>query len=172
MDILNTIIERRSCKNYKSDMPKDSDIEKVITAGLHAPSGMNLQDGKIIVITNKEVRDKLSILNASVMGRNTDPFYGAPVILLVVVKKHRNSTYDGSCMIENMLLEAYSIGLGACWIHRAKEELLLPEAKELFKDLDLNLDEYEGVGHVILGYSLDYIPKPKEIKDNRVLFIK
>ena len=153
-------------------MVSDKDINKVITAGLHAPSGMNLQDGIIVVISNKEVRDKLALINASIMGRTSDPFYGAPVVLLVMVKKHKNSRYDGACMIENMILEAYSLGLGSCWIHRAKEELELDATKELFKNLGINLDEYEGVGHVILGYSNNYLPKPKEIKENRVLFIK
>ena len=172
MDILDLIKERRSCKSYTDRMVSDTDINKVITAGLYAPSGMNLQDGMIIAITNKEVRDNLAKLNASVMGRDSDPFYGAPVVLLVLVKKHRNSKYDGSCMIENMLLEAYSLGLGSCWIHRAKEELEDPLAKEILKNLDINLDEYEGVGHVILGYSNNYLPKPKPIKENRVLFLK
>ena len=171
MDILNEIKNRRSYRNYKDIIPSKEEINKVIEAGLYAASGMNLQTGVIVSITNKDTRDKLSRLNASVMGRDGDPFYGAPVVLLVMVKKHRNCVYDGSCMIENMMLEASSLGLASCWIHRAKEELESKEGKELLSSLDLNLEEYEGIGHVILGYPLDTQLKDKEIKPNRVFYI-
>ena len=171
MDILKIIKERRSCRKYKDLMPTEEEINKVIEAGLYAASGKNLQGGIIISITNKEIRDKLSIINAKVMDKDVDPFYGAPVVLLVCVKKSKNGIYDGSCMIENMMLEASSIGLGSCWIHRAKEELEMDETKKLLKELNLDFNEYEGIGHVILGYP-DEVPSYKQIKDDRVYYIK
>ena len=129
MDILNEIKNRRSCRSYQDTIPKKEEINKVIEAGLYAASGMNLQTGIIVSITNKEIIHELSLLNRSIMGVDRDPFYGAPVVLLVLVKKHRNAVYDGSCMIENMMLEASSIGLGSCWIHRLKQEIEMDEGK-------------------------------------------
>ena len=171
MDILNEIKNRKSCRSYKENVPSKEEINKVIEAGLYAASGMNLQTGIIVSITNKEIINELSLLNRSILGINTDPFYGAPVVLLVLVKKDRNASYDGSCMIENMMLEASSIGLGSCWIHRLKQEIEMDEGKSILKSLNLNLDEYEGIGHVILGYPKDNDYKMKEIKENRVFHI-
>jgi nitroreductase len=74
-------------------------------------------------------------------------------------------------MIENMMLEASSIGLGSCWIHRLKQEMEMDEGKRILKSLNLNLDEYEGIGHVILGYPMDNLFVKKEIKENRVFHI-
>lgn len=172
--MLNIIEKRRSCRKYDSEkMPEKEKIAEVVKAGLNAPSAINSQNGIIIAITNKEVRDKLSALNASFGPRRAgDPFYGAPVVLLVAVKKWPLAQYDGSTMIENMLLEATNQGLGSCWIHRAKEELESEAGRELLASVGLNLEEYEGIGHVILGYSLvDEFP-PKQIKENREFWIE
>ncbi len=170
--MLKQLENRRSCRSFDKKMPEIDKINEVINAGLYAANGMGYQNGIIIAITNKEVRDKISKLNASVMGNsNIDPFYGAPVILLVAVKKWRNSPYDGACMIENMMIEATNQNLGSCWIHRAKEELESKEGKEILSSIGIDLDEYEGVGHVALGYSLAEA-RTKEIKENRVYWIK
>ena len=72
-------------------------------------------------------------------------------------------------MIENMMIEATNQGLGSCWIHRAREELESPEGKEILSSLNLNLDEYEGVGHVALGYSQQIIPKRKSKKEGYII---
>ncbi len=153
-------------------MPEKEKIAEVVKAGLNAPSAINTQNGIIIAITNKEVRDKLSVFNSVGARRPGDPFYGAPVVLLVAVKKWALAVYDGSVMIENMLLEATNQGLGSCWIHRAKEELENPEARELLSSIGLDLEEYEGIGHVALGYSLiDEYPE-KQIKENREFWIE
>ena len=172
--MLKEIEQRRSCRDFDSNrMVETSKIEEVINAGLHAASAMNTQEGIIICITNKDVRHKLMNLNASLMDRlGTDPFYDAPVILLVAVKKWKNAVYDGSSMIENMLIEATNQGLGSCWIHRAKEELETVLGREILSSTNLNLEEYEGIGHVALGYSKSGKYKEKQIKDNRVYWIK
>ena len=172
--MLKEIVDRRSCRKFdKTKEVKKEDLDKVIAAGLLAPSGMNKQEGIVICITNKEKRDALSRINKG--GGSWppgDPFYDAPVILLVAVKKSFLADDDGAVMIQNMLLEATHLGLACCWIHRAKEELENPEFRELFKETGLNYDEYQGVGHVALGYNDGYVPGPKVIKDNRVFYIK
>jgi len=150
-DILDVIVSRRSVKKFKSDMIEQEKIDKVIKAGMYAPSGKNRQSAIILAITNKEIRDKLSELVAEQRGSDSDPFYNAPVVLAVLADKSVfTHVYDGSVVIENMLLEAHSIGLGACWIHHAKEVFETDYGKELLKSLGINGD-YEGVGSCILG---------------------
>ena len=172
--MLEQLKNRRSCRKFNSEKKVETDkIKEVVDAGLYASNGMGYQNGIIIVITNKDIRDKISELNREIGGFKVgiDPFYGAPVILFVAVKKWKNAVYDGSTMIENMMIEATNQELGSCWIHRAKEELESPEGKEILSSLGINLDEYEGVGHVALGYSaMDNYP-PKKIKEGRVYYI-
>lgn len=167
---LNTIKNRRSCKKFSNEMIDRNLIRKVVEAGTFAPTGMNKQSPIILVITNKRVRDKLSRLNASIMNKDIDPFYGAPVVLVVLADKSIPTyIYDGSVVIENMLLAAESLGLGACWIHRAKEEFELEEGKEILKKLGI-VGDYEGIGHCILGKRIDE-GRQHTIKDNYVFYI-
>lgn len=167
--MLKEIKERRPCRKFDPNrMPSDEDINKLVEAGLNAPSAMNLQESVIVVIKDKVKRDALMRLNMSILGRQGDGFYGAPLIFLVMNKKTKFAQYDGALVIENILLEATHLGLGSIWIHRAKEELESPEIKNILMDLPINLDEYEGVGHVALGYSLMESYPPKTIKPNRV----
>ena len=172
--MLKELKERRSCRNFdKEKMPEEEKINEVINAGLYAANGMGQQNGIIIAITNKAVRDKLVALNVKLRGKeNIDTFYGAPVILLVAVKKWRLAPYDGATMIENMLIEATNQGLGSCWIHHAKEELENEEVIKLLSSVPVDLTEYEGVGHVALGYEVNKNYPPKTIKENRVFYIK
>ena len=168
--MLQELLNRRCCRSFDSNKPVEEEkINEIIKAGLHAPSGMNKQDGIIVAITNKEFRDKLMVLNAQ--GRGSDTFYGAPVILLVA-SKGPFVDLDGAAMIENMLIEAAAQGLGACWIHRAKDELASKEGQELFASVGIDLSEYTGVDHVILGYAKDAQYRPKEIKEGRVFWVK
>ncbi len=152
---MESIFERRhSTKAFSDQKVKDEDVEKIIQAGLSAPSGMNRQGGIIIDISDEETIEKLKKLNSEIgkFPSQVDPFHNAKRILLVIVKKSSTDVYDGSCMMENMLLEASNLDIGACWIHRAKEEIESEKGKEILSSLPLNLDEYIGVGHVALGY--------------------
>ena len=169
--MLKEIETRRSCKRYDPTRPVEREkIDEIVKAGLCAANGMNRQNGIVIVITNKTVRDELSALNAEIGNRPGDPFYGAPVVLLVAVKKWWLSPYDGATMIENMLVEATHQGLGSCWIHRAKEELESEKGREILSAAG-DLTDYEGVGHVTLGYPLDYKYPDRPIKDGRIIRI-
>ena len=118
---IKNMIERRSIRAYKPDMVKKEDIEEIVKAGTYAATGMNRQSPVIIAVTDQETRDKLSAMNAAIMGTDTDPFYGAPVVLIVLADKSRPTyLYDGSLVMGNMMNAAHSLGLGSCWIHRAK----------------------------------------------------
>lgn len=169
-EVIKNIKERRSIKKYKEDKVPKEIIEKIVEAGTYAPSGMGRQSSIIIAITNKNLRDKLSKLNAKIMGLDIDPFYGAPVVLVVLAKKDiPTHVYDGSLVMENLMLAANSLGIGSCWIHGAKEEFETDEGKGILKSLGIE-DEYEGIGHCILGYKAEE-GNLKPRKDNYVYYI-
>ncbi len=172
MEALEAILTRKSIKSYKPDMVDKETIDKIIAAGLNAPSGLNKQAAIILAVTNKEVRDELSKIN---MGKDpfhrADPFYGAPVVLVVLADKSVPTyVYDGSLVMENLMLAAHALGLGACWIHRAKETFELPQGKELLKKLGIE-GEYEGIGNCIIGYP-EVEPEKKPRKENRVYYVE
>ncbi len=171
-ETLKTLMTRRSIRKFKPDMlPKDV-IEQIVTAGTYAATGRNLQSPIILAITNREVRDKLSKLNADIMGAANDPFYGAPVVLVVLADKNcRTHVYDGSLVMGNLMLAAHELGVGSCWIHRAKEEFDRPEGKAILAELGIEGD-YEGIGHCILGYVDGEYPEARERKDNWVYWIE
>ena len=171
-DVLETIKSRRSIRKYKSDMIPQDKLEKIIEAGTYAATGMGKQSPIIIAVTNKELRDKLSAMNAKIMGTNTDPFYGAPVVLIVLADKSRPTyLYDGSLVMGNLMLEAEAQGIGSCWIHRAKEEFESEEGKEILKSLGIEGD-YEGIGHCVLGFADGPAPKAAPRKDSYVYYVK
>ena len=163
---------RRSIRNFKSDMVPKEIIEKIIEAGTYAASGMNRQPGIIVAVTNKELRDKLSKMNAEIMGVNTDPFYGAPVVLIVLADKSAPTyLYDGSLVMGNLMLAAHELGVDSCWIHRAKEEFQTEYGKELLNSLGITGD-YEGIGHCVLGYVDGEYPDTKPRRENTVFWVE
>lgn len=172
MDALEAMLTRKSVKKYRSDpVPKEL-LDTIIAAGLKAPSGMNRQSPVILAVTNREVRDELSALNLSDDPfHRVDPFYGAPAVLVVLADKSAPTyLYDGALVMENMLIAAHALGLGACWIHRAKETFEKPEGKALLQKLGIE-GEYEGIGNCIVGYA-DAEPPEKPRRENRVHYVE
>ena len=154
-DVIKVLKERRSIKKYKPDSVPEDILDLILEAGTFAPTGMNRQSPVMVAITDKSVRDKLSKLNASIMGIDSDPFYGAPVVIVVLADSDvRTYKEDGSLVLGNLLNAAYSVGLGSCWIHRAKEEFETEEGKEMLKKWGLS-ENYIGIGHCILGYAAE-----------------
>lgn len=170
LEILET---RRSVRAFDADrMPSDELISEIVKAGEYAPTGHGWQSPRIVVITNKAVRDRLSSLNAEVMGVDSDPFYGAPVILLVLADRSRPTyIYDGSLVMGNMMNAAHALGLGSCWIHRAKEIFNSAEGKALLAEWGIEGD-YEGIGHVALGYALKEPREAMARKDDYAVWVK
>ena len=167
-DLLTLMETRRSVRRFKPDMLPSDVIDQIIKAGTYAATGMNRQSPIIIAVTNKEMRDRLSKMNAKIMGTDTDPFYGAPVVLVVLAKKEMPTyIYDGSLVMGNLMLAAHALHIGSCWIHRAKEEFETSWGKELLQSLGIT-EEYEGIGHCILGYADGEAPKAAARKANRV----
>lgn len=166
-----SLIARRSIRKYKNDSIPKEILEEIIKVGTYAPTGMNKQSPIILAVTNKEIRDKIARLNAQVLGNPLqDPFYGAPVVLVVLANKNVSTyLYDGSLVMGNLLNAANALGLGSCWIHRAKEVFATEEGQEILKSLGISSD-YEGIGNCILGYPLEN-PSPKPRKDDYVYYL-
>ena len=168
------MLERRSCRKFKSGMVSRELIDQVIEAGLYAANGMGKQATRIIAVTNKELRDKIGEDNRIIGGwkEGFDPFYGAPVILIVLGEKDwANRVYDGSLVMGNLMLAAHSLGLGSIWIHRAKEEFEMDEYKSLLKEIGLE-GEFEGIGHCALGYVDGELPVAAKRKENHVFYVE
>ena len=173
-EVLNKIKERRSIRKFKADMVPQEIIDQIIEAGLYAASGKGEQAAIVIQVTNKELRDEIAEMNRKIGGWNEgfDPFYGAPVILIVLGRKDWFTyVYDGSLVMGNLMLAAHDLGIGSCWIHRAKEEFESQWGKDLLKSLGVE-GEYEGIGHCALGYADMEAPKAADRKENRVFYIK
>ena len=151
-EALKTLVERRSCRSYRPDPVPEEILDQILEAGSYAATGMGRQSPIMIAVTDKETRDRLSRMNAAVMGSTGDPFYGAPNLIVVLAdRKIGTYLYDGSLVMGNLMNAACALGIGSCWIHRAKEEFNSEEGKALLRELGIEGD-YEGIGHCILGY--------------------
>lgn len=171
-EVINNMKTRRSIRKYKPDMIPEDVLNRIIEAGTYAATGMGKQSPIIIAVTNKKIRDKFSKMNAEIMGVDSDPFYGAPVVLIVLADKARPTyVYDGSLVMGNLMLAAHAEGIGSCWIHRAKEEFESAEGKAFLKSLGIEGD-YEGIGHCVLGYTDGEEPKAMPRKENYVYYVK
>ena len=152
-ETLRTLRSRCSTKKYLSRQVPDDLLEAVLEAGLYAPTGLNNQKAIMVAVRDKETRDQLSRMNAAVLGADTDPFYNAPCIIVVLSDPERNTwVEDGSLVMGNLMNAATSLGLGSCWVHRAREMFDSPEGKALLKQWGID-ERFRGVGHCILGYA-------------------
>lgn len=172
-ETIKVLESRRSCRKFKPDMVKDEELKAIIEAGTFAATGMGKQSPIIIAVTDKEMRDKISEENRKIggWGEDFDPFYGAPVILIVLAKKDvATHVYDGALVMGNLMNAAESLGVASIWIHRAKEEFESDFGRDILKQLGIE-DEYEGIGHCALGYAAAPAGEPAPRKENYVYYI-
>lgn len=180
---IETIKARRSCRAFSSEMPSHDLIAQVCEAGTWAPTGHGKQSPLIIAVTRRDLRDRLSAINARIWNtlkvqrrekpmENFDPFYGAPVVLVVLAdRKVPTYLHDGCAVLTNMANAAHSVGLASCWIHRAKEEFDSVEGKAILTELGIEGD-YEGIDHLILGYPSKDIPSPLPRKADYIRWVE
>ena len=171
-EVIKKMLSRRSVREYKSEMvPKDI-IERILEAGTFAATGMGKQSPIMLAITKKEVRDKLSEMVRKAKGKEegVDPFYGAPVAIVVLAYKNISThVYDGSLVMGNLMLAAHELGLGSCWIHQAKEVFQTEEGKKFLEKFGIKGD-YEGIGTCVLGYATDDISQAKPRKESYIYY--
>ena len=169
-DTIRNLKERRSVRAYRPEQISEEQLQTILEAGTYAPSGMGKQSAIMVAIQDKETIAKLSKLNAAVMGADRDPFYGAPVVLVVLAEKGRRTyVHDGALVMGNLMLAAHALGVGSCWIHRAAETFAMPHWKEFLASLGLTGD-YEGIGNCVLGYADCELPAPPARKEGRVYY--
>lgn len=172
MDAMENLLTRRSVRRYKPDRVPEEVLDRILRAGTYAATAMGRQSPLILAVTNREIRDRLSRQNAAIMGSEGDPFYGAPVVLVVLADKAAPTrVYDGSLVLGNLMLAAHAEGLGSCWIHRAREEFESEEGKAILKSLGIQ-GEYEGIGHLVLGYADGPEPEAAPRKEGYVRFLR
>lgn len=172
-EVIEAMRDRRSVRAYTDEVPSDELIERVVDAGLWAASGRGRQAPIVLAVTDRALRDRLSAMNARIMGapEGTDPFYGAPVVLVVLADRSvPTHVYDGSLVMGNLMLAAHELGLGSCWIHRAREEFDSPEGRQILAELGVEGD-YEGIGHCVLGYAAE-VPEPKPRREGRLVWAR
>ncbi len=172
-ETLKVLETRRSCRSFKQDPVKEEDLKAIIKAGTYAATGMGKQSPIIIAVTDKKLRDELSEENRKIggWGEGFDPFYGAPVILIVLAKKDiPTHVYDGSLVMGNLMNAAESLGVASIWIHRAREEFESDFGKSILKRLGIS-EDYEGIGHCALGYAVEPANAPAPRKEDYVYYI-
>ena len=168
-ELINLIKTRRSVRSYKADPVPQELLDTVLEAGTYAPTDGGHQSPVIVAVTNPETRERLRALNATVMGKETDPYYGAPAIVVVLADGGRGTfVEDGSCVLENLMLAAHAVGLSSCWIHREREIFDSEEGKELLKEWGLP-ETLRGVGAIALGYADGPEPAAAPRKDGYVV---
>lgn len=167
---INDLINRRSIRKYKDAQISREELDIVLQAGICAPTGKNLQSPIMIAVQDKETIKQLSRINAQIMGVSSDPFYGAPTVVVVLARAESpHAVQDGSLVLGNLMNAAQAIGLGSCWINRAKETFETDEGKELLKKWGIE-EEYVGIGNCILGYP-DEAPSMKPRKENYIYYV-
>ena len=159
-ETLKTLKERRSCRKYLPRQVDADALELILEAGTYAPTGMNRQAPVIVAVQDRATRDRIAKLNAAVMGVDTDPFYGAPTVLVVLADPAvRTYVYDGSLVMGNLMNAAHAVGVDSCYIFRAKEVFATEEGKAMLRSWGIP-DHYEGIGNCILGYREEGGVKP------------
>ena len=142
MNVLDVIKTRRSIRKFLNKDVEKVKLEQILLAGQYAPSGGNNQTNHFIVIMNKEVLSKLTLLvqdefskmefvegmykslKSSIIQSKKGGYcfhYNAPILIVVANKKnYGNAMADASCALENMMLMARELELGSCWINQLR----------------------------------------------------
>ena len=169
---IKNLLERRSIRAYKKELVPKETLDTILEAGEYSPRGMGQQSTLMVVTQDPELVARLSKMNAAVMGSTSDPFYGAPTVIIVFSdSKMGTCVENGSLVMGNLMNAAHSLGIGSCWIHRAKEEFESEEGKALLKKWGIEGD-YEGIGHCVLGYAAAELPAAKPRKENYVYYVE
>ena len=152
-EVLKCLQERRSCRSFLPKQLDEETLEAILTAGTFAASGRGSQAAKIVVLQKPEEIATLERMNAAVLGApDTHPFFGAPTVCVVLADAEVSTAVeDGALVIGNLMTAAWSLGVGSCWVHRAREEFASDEGKKLLEQWGIE-GNYIGVGHCVLGY--------------------
>lgn len=167
-EVIRALKERRSIRSYRTEQVREEDLQQILEAATYAPSGMGAQPVILVAVQDPATIARLSQLNAAVMGTKTDPFYGAPTVVVVLADQSCATWLeDGSLAMGNLMLAAHALGLGSCWVHRAREVFAGAEGQELLRQWGIQ-GNYAGVAHCLLGYPDGPLPEPKPRREHRI----
>jgi len=162
MSIIKVITERRSVREFLEKNVPDELVMKVLDAARWAPSSKNTQPWKFIIIRDQETKRKLAKL-----ARYGWFIADAPVVIAVVTDPQKSYAHliDGACAVQNLMLAAWELGLGTCWIGTMDRE----EAKKILRIPN----ELYLLTVMPLGYP-KRVPKPptREALENLVYYEK
>ena len=170
MEAMKNLLERRPIRKYRETQVPDELLDQILEAGLYAPTGMNRQNVIMVAVRDQETRNQMMRINAAVMGSQNDPFYGAPCVIVVLGDPEVYPVVEnGSLVLGNLMNAAHALGLGSCWIHRAKQTFETEEGKALLRKWGLK-ENLVGIGNCILGYP-DEDPAPRPRLEGRIVRI-
>ena len=154
-DLIEVILSRHSIRTFtEQEVPREL-LEKLVQAGIQAPSGHNLQTWHFTVVRRKDVIEKIRETGAAVAKRQGTGFYGFqnPTALILISNDRRNDCgiQDASCAAENILLAAHAMGLGGCWLNGLMRIADQPEIRELQAELEIP-ENHTVWAMVALGY--------------------
>ncbi len=168
-ETIKTLLSRRSIRKFKPNQIKEEELNTILEAGMYAPSGANQQSALFVVIQDKETLQKISAMNAAIWKKGDDPYYSAPTVILVLADRSKvTPVEDATLALGNMFNAAASLGLGSCWVHRARQMFESGEGKELLSKWGITGD-YIGVGSCALGYPDCEIPRATPRKEKFVV---
>ena len=168
-EAMKNLLERRSVRGYKKDLVPAEVLDEILEAGKYAPSGLGQQKTLMVITQKPELVAKLSKMNADVMGAKSDPFYGAPTVVIVFADSEQGTCVEnGSLVMGNLMNAAHAVGVDSCWIHRAREVFDSEEGKALKAEWGVP-ESYIGIGHCVLGYRSGEYPEAKARKDGFVI---
>ena len=185
LDTIETIRKRYSCKSYTDKMPSDDDLKAIAEAGIAAPSGMNRQLWRVIVVKNKELIDDLESegiknlaayqeLHTRVMSRNGKLFYNAPCMVVIPICKAEPpgaEMFDCGIVAENIALAATSLGIDNLICGITAFSFAGDRNDEFKKRLGFP-DGYEIGLSVLLGYAANADGKPHEPDYSKIGYIE
>ena len=152
-DMIQLLKTRRSIRAYTDQMIPDDVLNVILDAATYAPTAGGRQSPVIVLIKDKETRDQVAALNAKTRGSEADPYYGAPVIALVLADDSKGAAVtDGSSVVNYLMLAAKACGVDSCWIAHEKELFELEEGKQLLIKWGLP-ETLCGVAAAALGYA-------------------
>ncbi|MGM9927879.1 MAG: nitroreductase family protein [Bacillus sp. (in: firmicutes)] len=163
-ETINTIMNRRSIRQYKSQQIEEDQLNTILKTGMYAPNPVNRQSSFLMVLQKEKLINELVSITKEVTGKDKNPYHDAPTIVFVYVKEDNKEAIKSACLaIENMFLAAASLGIGSCWVNSQK--LFASEkGKEFKKKLRID-EEYEIVASFVLGYPDLELPKPAPHKE-------
>ena len=171
-EVINTILKRRSVRNYKEEQNEDNDLNVILDCARYAPSGMNRQSYAFVAVQNHDIMSEIINTCMDIREITTSPFYGAPTIVLVFGDENSPTYVEDACAgIENMAIAATSLGIGSCWVRCIKDLFESGEGEKIREKIEVP-ENYKCIGSLILGYVDGEYPEAKVRKENIIKIIK